>query len=1082
VARLIPEGGTAATQLVWGSTGSSAYLEQDVLPNYTPIPSNTFTFSIWIRESGTPSVTDIDLQIRDQSGIVATTTVALTSGWAKYQVTGTMNSNSNTINVRLTNPTTTNPITIWGAQLEVGGPATTTQITTDLPQGVFLWGIQAPTNAPNISVSGSVVGTPWQPNHLYTSKVLALTSVANATGGHTTYTGKITGGAANAFAGYKFTIQNFLNTTNNGVFLCSGSTATTLTLANAAGTSETDPATATPTLTITGVVAGTSSAVYSGNILGGGGNNYAGYAFTIAGFSNPTNNGTYLCTASTGVSITLFNIEAINEAISATALLLGQAVTDSNGNLEVATATGTSGSTAPTWANGAGGTTTDGTQAIFLIQNASNSAASSSAQVALPNNVTAGNSLLVFMVVNRNASATAAATDNNGDTFTAIEGVTSGPFSMYLAWAQNVVGGATTVTATCSGAGDVWVGVVESSPLNNLDGAAVNQAGSIPTGNTVFQTGLVSNAQINDVLISFSAFVAGNHAASSSTAPSGFTEMINATGINLSQGLGTIAVAYEFLTTLQKTNPQWSVSFGAGGSRELGITAGFNAASTTTLVWTNYGPIGLTAAIGFTYYYAFMNSETGHISNVSPLSASTGIIAGQSVTITGAGMQTTRSGPYSQDPQVDTIVLFRDIDGGGFWYQLATFANPGTAAGPGTWSYTDTTPSVDLDTAISAPIGLLNSLPPAGMVNMEYFAGRMWGSVANILYYNTAADNATLLGVTQNGVPSESWIPDNDIPFNAPIVRSLAVGGGMIVATTLDTWFVTGQNILQGGFNPSKALAKHGARSWNAFDLDGSTVYMYTSDREALMINPNSGSVEVGFPIGDTLETTFSPLTVFIARHVSGSQDNAMFMADGSTGWYRLNPNQQGASMSGEQTPVWSPKANFVPSIGGIGAIASIEVAAGQISLLVGQVTVGPVLVRSITTFSDNTVPFQWTATIGSIVMTTPGKLAETDSITTEMNNQGGGVTASQCTVAVLLDEIAGSFESLSMGVNDPPGEIPSVSVLSNRFYLSQGGVCPTCRHIQIQLAGEEFSGLPQTSKDELLAMTVRGCLVSEQS
>jgi hypothetical protein len=313
-------------------------------------------------------------------------------------------------------------------------------------------------------------------------------------------------------------------------------------------------------------------------------------------------------------------------------------------------------------------------------------------------------------------------------------------------------------------------------------------------------------------------------------------------------------------------------------------------------------------------------------------------------------------------------------------------------------------------------------------------------------------------------------------------VRSLAVGGGMIVATTLDTWFVTGQNILQGGFNPSKALAKHGARSWNAFDLDGSTVYMYTSDREALMINPNSGSVEVGFPIGDTLETTFSPLTVFIARHVSGSQDNAMFMADGSTGWYRLNPNQQGASMSGEQTPVWSPKANFVPSIGGIGAIASIEVAAGQISLLVGQVTVGPVLVRSITTFSDNTVPFQWTATIGSIVMTTPGKLAETDSITTEMNNQGGGVTASQCTVAVLLDEIAGSFESLSMGVNDPPGEIPSVSVLSNRFYLSQGGVCPTCRHIQIQLAGEEFSGLPQTSKDELLAMTVRGCLVSEQS
>ena len=1076
-----PLGGTAATQLIWGTPGPTAYLEQDVLPNYTPIPSNTFTFSIWIREVGTPSVTDIDLQIRDQNGIIATTTVSLTQGWVKYQVTGTMNSNSNTVNVRLTNATTTNGIAIYGAQLEVGGPATTTQITYDLPQGVFLWGIQAPGNAPNISVSGSVVGTPWQPNHVYTSAILKLSSVAAASGGHTVYTGKITGGAANAYAGYTFTVQGFLNFTNNGVFLCSASSATTLTLANPNGTMETDPGTATPTFILTGVVSGTSSAVYSGNIFGGGGNNWAGYAFTIAGFSNPGNNGTFFCTSSSGVSITLANINAITETATASAELLGQAITDSNGNLEVATSSGTSGSTTPTWATGAGGTTSDGTQAIFIVQTASNSTKTTSATVTLPNNVTPGNSLLVFMVVNRNASAAAVATDNNSDTFTAITGITSGPFSIYLAWAAGVVGGTTTVTASCSGAGDVWVGVVESSPLNNLDGTASNQANSVQKGANNFLTGLVSTSEVDDLFISFCCVIAGNHAASSSTSPGGFTEMLNATGIDLSQGNGTIAVAYEFLTTLQKINPQWSVSFGAGGSRELGITAAFNAASTTTLVWTNFGPVGLTAAIGFTYYYAFMNSETGHVSDVSPLSSSTGVIAGQSVTITGAGMQTTRSGPYGQDPQVDTIALFRNTDGGGFWFLLATFKNPGTAAGPGVWTYVDTTPSADLNTAISAPIGLLNSLPPAGLVNMEFFAGRMWGSVANFLYYNTAADNAALLGVTQNGVPSESWIPSNFIPFNAPIVRSLAVGGGLIVATTLDTWFVTGQNILQGGFNPSKALAKHGARSYNAFDLDGSTVYMYTSDREALMINPNSGSVEIGFPIGDTLENTFSPLNVFIARHVSGSQDNAMFMADGSTGWYRLNPNQQGASMSGEATPVWSPKADFVASIGGVGAIASIEVAAGQINLLVGQTVVGPVLTRSLTTFSDNSIPYQWTATIGSIVMTTPGKLAEIDSITTEMNNSGGGITASQCTIAVLLDEIAGAFESLPMAVNDPPGEVPSVTVLSNRFYLSQGGTCPVCRHMQIQLAGEEISGLPQTSKDELLSMTVRGCLVSEQ-
>lgn len=1077
-----PVGGTAAVQLIWGTTGATAYLEQDVVPNYTPIPFNTFTFSLWIREVGTPSVTDVDLQIRDQNGIVATTTVSLTQGWMKYQVTGTMNGNSNTVNVRLTNPTTTNPIAIYGAQLEVGGPATTTQITKNLPQGVFLWGIQAPGTAPNVLVSSSVVGTPWQPNHLYTTAILALTSVANNAGGSTVYTGKIVNGAGNFYAGYTFTIQGFLNSVNNGVFACTASSATTLTLSNNAGVLETDPGTATPTFSVTSVTAGVMSAVYTGSIFGGVSIGYAGYAFTIQGFSNPGNNGTFFCTASNNTSITLLNISAVNETINATALLLGHAITDSNGNLEVATATGTSGPTVPVWATGAGGTTSDGTQNIFIVQTASNSTTTASAAATFPANVTAGNSVLVFMVVNRNASASAIATDNNGDTFTPIAGVTSGPFSIYLAWAQNVAGGATTVTANCSAAGAVWIGIVESSPLNNLDASQTNQANSIPSGSGVFQTGLVSTAQIDDLLISFSAIIAGNHASSTSSDPQNFIQMLSASGINMQQGNATIGTAFEFLTAKQTINPQWSVTFGAGGSRELGITAAFNAASTTTLVWTNFGAIGLTATIGFTYYYAFMNSETGHVSNVSPLSASTGIIAGQSVTITGQGMQTTPSGPYGQDPQVDTIALFRNTDGGGFWFQVATFANPGTASGPGTWSYTDVTPSNKLNTAIFAPIGLLNSLPPAGLVNMEYFAGRMFGSVANILYYNTAADNATLLSVTQNGVPSESWIASNNVPFNAPIVRSVAVGGGLLVCTTLDTWFLTGINILQGGFNPGKALAKHGVRSYNAVDLDGSTIYMYTSDRESLMVNPNSGSVEIGYPIGDTLEDTFAPSSVCIARHVSGSRDNAMYLADGSTGWYRLNPNQVGASMSGEATPVWSPKADFTGSIGGIGVIASIEVSAGNIKLLVGQTAVGPVLVRNLTTFSDNTIPYNWTATIGSILLTTPGKLAEVDSITTEMNNKGNGITASQCTVAVLLDEIAGSFESLPMSVNDPPGETPSVTVLSNRFYLSQGDVCPVCRHLQVQVTGELISGLPQTTKDELLALTIRGALVSEQT
>lgn len=1080
-----PVGGASASQLIWSTSGPSAALVQaHIVPNYTPIASNTFTFSMWMKRTGGPI--SITMQLADQSGNqAANATFALATTWVKYQITGTMLSTATELSVNISNPTTTNTMVIYGAQLEVGGPASTTQITTTRPQGVYLWGIQAPTSLPNAIPSTAVLGNPWVPNTLYTTKILALTSVTSGTG---VYAGTITGGAANAFAGQFFTVAGFSNTSNNSgtnPFVCTASTTTHLTLTNPASIAETNTATATPTVALTSV---TAAGVYSGTITGGGGNVLGGYATTIKGFNNSANNGTFFISSSTNSSLATQNVNAVAETTAAHALILGQAITDSNGNLEVATETGTSGSTTPAWNISTGATTFDGLQNVFIIQTAENSGSSTTAATTLPNPVTANNSLLAFIAVNRNTAVTATVSDGV-NTYVLVQSANSGPFTINLYVCYSAAGGSTTATATCAGAQGTWLGMAEVSNLTATDGVASNTAASIPSGSSVFFTGAVNNLGSDDLLISFTCIVAGNHGSSNSTTPNGFLPILSQSGVNLSQGNGTIAAAFQFLNAPTVTNPQWAVNFANGGSRELGITAAFAASPTATLIWTNFGPLGLTALIGYTYYYAFMNSQTGHVSNVSPISTSTGVIAGQSVKVTGAGMQITPSGPYSQDPQVDTIALFRNTNGGGFWYQLATFPNPGTVTNPGTWTYTDTTPSRSLNTAIFAPIGLLNSPPPSGMVNMEYFAGRMWGSVGNFLYYNTAADNATLLNITQNGVPAESWAAGNNIPFNAPIVRSLAVGGGLLVATTLDTWFVTGQNLLTGGFNPVKAFANHGLRSYNAICLDGSTIYMYTSDRQVLMINPASGSVEIGYDIGDLLETTFSPLGVFLARHVSGSQDNALYMADGSTGWYRMNPNQQGASMSGEQTPVWSPKADFSASIGGIGAIASMETSAGVIQLLVGQSgfsssgipIAGPVLVRNLTTFSDNGVPYQWDATFGSILLATVGKLAETESVTVEQSNYGGTYLATQCSVAVLLDEISGAFESLPASVNDPPQLTPSLTVLANRYYLSQGAIPPICRHIQIKLTGGLTSGLPASTRDEMLALTVRGALVNEQ-
>lgn len=76
------------------------------------------------------------------------------------------------------------------------------------------------------------------------SSKLTLTSVANASGGNTVYTGTITNGASSTYAGQPVVISGFTNAANNGTFMASASTASTVTVNNASGVAETHAASA----------------------------------------------------------------------------------------------------------------------------------------------------------------------------------------------------------------------------------------------------------------------------------------------------------------------------------------------------------------------------------------------------------------------------------------------------------------------------------------------------------------------------------------------------------------------------------------------------------------------------------------------------------------------------------------------------------------------------------------------------------------------------------------------------------------------------------------------------------------------
>ena len=68
---------------------------------------------------------------------------------------------------------------------------------------------------------------------------LTLTAASAASGGLTTYTGAITGGASGGLNNNSFTISGFTNAANNGTFSCPTSTSTTLVCSNSDGVAET---------------------------------------------------------------------------------------------------------------------------------------------------------------------------------------------------------------------------------------------------------------------------------------------------------------------------------------------------------------------------------------------------------------------------------------------------------------------------------------------------------------------------------------------------------------------------------------------------------------------------------------------------------------------------------------------------------------------------------------------------------------------------------------------------------------------------------------------------------------------------
>ena len=491
-----------------------------------------------------------------------------------------------------------------------------------------------------------------------------------------------------------------------------------------------------------------------------------------------------------------------------------------------------------------------------------------------------------------------------------------------------------------------------------------------------------------------------------------------------------------------------SIPFGSHPIGSTGPTAQIQLVKVTlysggTPSVTPTGSGSFTAVNGYTYVYAYGNVKSGEVSNASLPSVNTGPFTN----VAYVGVPVTAS----TDTQVNQIRVYRitDSGGGNQFFEIANSPFPNTTA-----TIQDTTIDTNLQVTSQAEINLGNTPPPSGLINMEWFSGRMWGSVGNVLYASTGPE--TLSGTA----PQSNWNPQFQWVFPGTIVLLKTGPNGMLVQTNDDCFIVRGTDITN--YTVNHIIRDFGLRTINAADTDGTNLYEFTSDRQFIQVSA-SGANDIGLPIADQL-AAIDPTACYVKINRYGLDSIVRILDTVNNLYYDFNLNQQCWNLPG------------LLQMPGCTAMGSIETSPGVWRLIMcSTVFTGtpPVFVsatlayRDINNFQDLGTSYAPVAVFGSIQLADPGNLAKFGArggITLEYTSAGlvpnlsvlpndAGVTLTNVPGA----QVTGPFVSLSVGKNpvpDPPtlGMQPQ-NYRSLRYYWLLGkGLSAFVRHFQFQI------------------------------
>lgn len=266
------------------------------------------------------------------------------------------------------------------------------------------------------------------------------------------------------------------------------------------------------------------------------------------------------------------------------------------------------------------------------------------------------------------------------------------------------------------------------------------------------------------------------------------------------------------------------------------------------------GPITLTK--GRQYFLSYTNSNSGHFSDVSPISSSTGVVEGGSVPLSSLAVST--------DPQVNNKVILATADGGdtSVLYFLAQVTNATT-------SYLDTTPELTLLSnnvygfidASGNEFGVYQNQPPPNGQFPTKHRGRIYMLQGQNIVFSKSLAEVTTPTTTVAGRYEEAWPAQNtfDISVGAETGRALLTDGDFLyIGTDRHVLRLVGDG--PQNFEPPQTAFNEGGvlnqDCWRSVFIDGSPLgSMWITPDYRVYLSDFNTHRDVGLPIQDVLNS-----------------------------------------------------------------------------------------------------------------------------------------------------------------------------------------------------------------------------------